>query len=266
MKPFLKWAGNKYQIVERIRDVLPTGRRLVEPFVGSGAVFLNTDYPDYLLTDANGDLINLYLQLQAEKKDFVDYCRQFFVPDHNQKDAFYHFRTEFNMTEDIRYKSALFVYLNKHCFNGLCRYNSKGQFNVPFGRYKKPYFPAAEMLAFCEKAQSATFHQANFVATMDSTSEGDVVYCDPPYVPLSETANFTGYSADLFGVAEQTLLARKAEEVSRRGVPVIISNHDTEFTRREYAEAEIQAFDVQRYISSNGSNRGKAGEVLAVFS
>lgn len=169
MKPFLKWAGNKYQIVKRIRSILPNGRRLVEPFVGSGAVFLNTDYPDYLLTDANGDLINLYLQLQVEKGGFVDYCRQFFVPDHNQKDAFYHFRTEFNTMSDTRYKSALFVYLNKHCFNGLCRYNSKGQFNVPFGRYKKPYFPVEEMLSFCEKAQTATFQQANFVATMDST-------------------------------------------------------------------------------------------------
>ena len=157
MKPFLKWAGNKYQIVERIKEQLPPGKRLIEPFVGSGAVFVNTTYDAYLLADANGDLIQLYQHLQAEGDEFIAYAQQFFVAKTNTKEQFYHFRTEFNRTDDTRYKSALFVYMNKHCFNGLCRYNQKGEYNVPFGRYKKPYFPEKELRFFHQHAQNAEF-------------------------------------------------------------------------------------------------------------
>ncbi len=265
MKPFLKWAGNKYQIVDRIKEQLPPSKRLIEPFVGSGAVFVNTDYEQYLLADANGDLIQLYQYLKTEGIGFIDYCRQFFVAENNTKEQFYHFRTEFNSTTDSRYKAALFIYLNKHCFNGLCRYNQKGEYNVPFGRYKKPYFPEKEMICFHRKAQNACFQHADFAAVMAAAELGDVIYCDPPYVPLSETANFTSYSAGGFGVAEQQALARQAMACAARGIPVIISNHDTEFVRTEYASARIEAFDVQRYISCNGSNRGKAAELLAIF-
>jgi len=265
MKPFLKWAGNKYQIVERIKEQLPAGERLVEPFAGSGAVFLNTNYEQYLVADANRDLIHLYQHLQREGTGFIAYCRQFFVPENNAKAQFYHFRAEFNQTTDSRYKSALFLYLNKHCFNGLCRYNQKGAYNVPFGRYKKPYFPEKEMLSFHQKAQAAVFCHSDFATVMAGAKRGDVIYCDPPYVPLSETANFTSYSAGGFGVAEQQMLARQAMACAERGVPVVISNHDTEFVRAEYAGARFQAFAVQRYISCNGSKREKAAELLAIF-
>lgn len=265
MKPFLKWAGNKYQIVARIKEQLPQGKRLIEPFVGSGAVFMNTVYDAYLLADANGDLIQLYRHLQVEGDDFITYARQFFVPKNNTKEQFYHFRTEFNTTKDNRYKSALFIYLNKHCFNGLCRYNQKGEYNVPFGRYKKPYFPEKEMHFFHQHAQNAEFRHADFATVMAAAEPGDVIYCDPPYVPLSDTANFTSYSAGGFGVTEQQELARQAMACAERGIPVVISNHDTEFVREEYAGAEFVAFSVQRYISCNGSNRGKAAELLAVF-
>lgn len=265
MKPFLKWAGNKYQIVERIKEQLPQGKRLIEPFVGSGAVFVNTEYPRYLLADANADLIQLYCHLQKEGDAFIAYARQFFTPENNVKEQFYHLRIEFNRTTDSRYKSALFLYLNKHCFNGLCRYNQKGEYNVPFGRYKKPYFPEKEMRYFCDHAKHAEFHHADFTTVMAAAEAGDVIYCDPPYVPLSETANFTSYSAGGFGMAEQQELARQAMACAQRGIPVIISNHDTEFVREEYAGAEFIAFDVQRYISCNGNNRGKAAELLAIF-
>ncbi len=265
MKPFLKWAGNKFQIVQRIIEVLPAGNRLIEPFVGSGALFLNTDFPRYLLADANPDLINLYGHLQTDGPEFIEYCRTFFVPENNDSDRYYDFRTEFHATEDSRLKSALFLYMNKHCYNGLCRYNASGGFNVPFGRYKRPYFPEVEMNFFAEKAQTAQFVQADFVETMSQAVPGDVVYCDPPYVPLSATANFTSYSAGSFGADEQRELARQAEKLAARGITVVISNHDTEFVRAEYAQATIYDFDVQRYISRNGNNRGKAAEVLAVF-
>lgn len=261
----MKWAGNKVQIVGRLKAALPPGNRLIEPFVGSGALFVNTSYPAYLLADANGDLINLYKQLQAEGMGFIEYCRTFFTPDNNTSERFYALRTRFNETPITREKAALFVYLNRHCYNGLCRYNRSGEFNVPFGRYKKPYFPAEEMKSFYHKSCAAEFQQADFVETMAAAQAGDIVYCDPPYVPLSDTANFTSYSAGGFGEEEQMRLARMAEALASRGVTVLISNHSTAFTRQAYAQASITEFHVQRYISCNGAKRGKAHELIAVF-
>lgn len=265
MKPFLKWAGNKYQIIERVRYALPAGNRLIEPFLGSGSVFLNTDYSRYLLTDSNQDLISLYQYLQAEGDKFIQDCQEFFVPKNNQRDAFYEFRVLFNATQDLRLKALLFVYLNKHCFNGLCRYNAKGEFNTPFGSYKKPYFPEKEMLFFYEKAKQAVFKSADFLTTMGEAMVGDVVYCDPPYAPLSKTASFTGYSAGGFDQKQQMLLAEMAGKLASKGIAVIISNHDTELTRSAYEKASISSFPVQRFISADGKNRQKAIEILAVF-
>jgi DNA adenine methylase len=157
MRPFLKWAGNKYRLMSRIGAVLPEGRRLVEPFVGSGAVFLNTDYPEYRLADANPDLINVYRTLQREGQAFVDDCRQYFTPDYNAPDVYYALRDRFNASKDVKLRSVLFVYFNRHGYNGLCRYNSRGKFNVPFGRYTRPYFPQREMLEFHRKSSQAEF-------------------------------------------------------------------------------------------------------------
>lgn len=266
MKPFLKWAGGKYRLVERITAVLPPGGRLVEPFVGSGAVFLNTDYPRYLLADVNADLIALYQTLQREGTAFINTCETLFTPENNRKEVYYGFRAEFNSTTDVRRKAALFLYLNKHGFNGLCRYNASGQFNVPFGRYQKPYFPRQEMLAFHQQAQWAEFVCADFTAVLPTLSPGDVVYCDPPYVPLSDTANFTSYSAGNFDLAQQRALAQQAELLAAQGIPVVISNHHTPFTEQIYQRADQHTFQVQRHISRDGANRQKADELLAVFS
>lgn len=266
LKPFLKWAGNKYQIIDRIKRVLPAGKRLIEPFLGSGAVFLNTEYPEYLLSDINTDLINLYRILQEEGESFIHYCRQFFTPENNRPERYYELRDEFNSTKDIRLKSALFLYLNKHGYNGLCRYNSSGKYNVPYGKYKKPYFPEKEMLYFYHKAQRAVFRNEDFVTIMQQARKGDVVYCDPPYVPLSDTANFTNYSSGGFGIKEQQLLVDLAQELAQRGVVVVISNHDTEFVQKAYKSAkQLDFFPVQRFISCDGANRNKANEVLALF-
>jgi len=270
MRPFLKWAGNKYALIERIKLLLPEGKqRLIEPFAGSAAVFLNTDYNTALLADSNSDLINLYRLLQKEGEKFISYCSTLFVPKNNQVRAFYALREEFNYTRNNRRKAALFLYLNRHCYNGLCRYNTKSIFNVPFGRYKKPYFPEKEMLAFNAKAQRAEFRVADFRDIMQEAKPGDVVYCDPPYVPLSPTANFTSYGAGGFGEVEQKALAKLAESLAMRGVSVVISNHDTVFTKSAYRSSTVEMrfdrFEVQRFISSNGNNRGKAREVLALF-
>jgi DNA adenine methylase len=114
MKPFLKWAGSKYKIIDKIRQSLPSGNRLIEPFVGSGAVFLNTDYPEYLVADTNADLINLYTCIKSQGFDFIDYAKQLFNRDNNQAESFYHLRQEFNQTTSLERKSALFIYLNRH--------------------------------------------------------------------------------------------------------------------------------------------------------
>lgn len=266
MKPFLKWAGNKYQIIDRIKAILPAGNRLIEPFLGSGAVFLNTEYPEYLLSDINTDLINLYRTLQAEGESFIDYCRQFFSGENNRTERYYELRDQFNCTKDVRLKSALFLYLNKHGYNGLCRYNSSSKYNVPYGKYKRPYFPEKEMLYFYRKTQKAVFRNEDFAAIMQQARPGDVVYCDPPYVPLSDTANFTNYSSGGFGFKEQQLLADLAQELAQRGVAVVISNHDTEFIQQAYKSAKLlDFFSVQRFISCDGANRNKADEVLALF-
>lgn len=263
MKPFLKWAGNKYAIVDRIKRRLPVGTRLIEPFVGSGALFLNTRFSEYHLADSNPDLIGLYQILQAEGDPFIVYAQTFFEDRFNQEERYYELRDSFNTTDDPRRKAALFLYLNRHGYNGLCRYNSKGVFNSPFGRYRKPYFPEKEMRFFHEKARNATFLCADFAETLSHAMEGDVVYCDPPYVPLSRTANFTSYHTGGFGKKEQEALAAWAERLAGAGVPVLISNHDTPFTRDVYASARITALKVQRYISCQ--DRGKAKEVLALF-
>lgn len=266
MKPFLKWAGGKARIVERIKVVLPPGRRLVEPFVGSGALFLNAEFSTYLLADANHDLINCYRQLQRGGVAFIDLCASYFAPANNQPDAYYALRAHFNTTADAVEKAAIFVYLNRHGYNGLCRYNGSGVFNVPFGRYAKPYFPHEEMVNFWQKTARCEFAVADFVTTIQATVPGDVVYCDPPYVPLSPTASFTSYSADSFLTESQQRLALETEAAARRGVPVVISNHDLPFTREIYAGAdELIFFNVRRHISCDGANRTAAAELLVVF-
>ncbi|HEM55533.1 MAG TPA: Dam family site-specific DNA-(adenine-N6)-methyltransferase, partial [Thermodesulfobium narugense] len=150
MKPFLKFAGSKYRVVKYVKRIIGqfSGNRLVEPFVGSGTLFLNTSYEAYLLCDINENIINLYKNLTLSKKEFINYAKSFFTLENNQPAKYYYFRDLFNETKDDVLKSALFLYLSRHGYNGLVRYNKKGQFNVPFGRYEKPYFPEKEMLFF----------------------------------------------------------------------------------------------------------------------
>lgn len=268
MRPFLKWAGNKFRIIDRVKKSLPAGQRLVEPFAGSGAVFLNTDYEEYLLCDANRHLIELYTILRDEGTPFIEEARHYFDGRHNNESSYYELREEFNLTRSRETRAALFIYLNRHGYNGLCRYNAKGRFNVPFGRYKRPYYPERELHAFHLKAQRAEFQLSEFEQTLEGTRAGDVVYCDPPYVPLSASSNFTSYSAGGFTMAQQQRLAKLAQQSAERGIPVVISNHSTEQIRAIYREAGGRcgrAFGVQRYISCNGGRRHKANELLALF-
>ena len=267
-KPFFKWAGGKFRVLEKILPHLPGGRRLVEPFVGSGAVFLNTDYSEYLLCDANADLIFFYQELADHRLEFVAYCRNFFSPATNTSDVYYRLRERFNALPLCTERAALFLYLNRHGYNGLIRYNRRGRLNTPFGTHRSPYFPLREMQALVEKTarSSFIFRHADFRETFAEVKKGDVVYCDPPYVPLSLTANFTHYTGGGFGLTEQRDLAACALRTSRKGVAVVISNHDTEVTRALYPGAALDGFTVQRFISCNGGCRAKAPELLAVYS
>ncbi|MDV6254112.1 Dam family site-specific DNA-(adenine-N6)-methyltransferase [Vibrio sp. EA2] len=265
-RAFLKWAGGKYGLVEDIQRHLPPARKLVEPFVGAGSVFLNTDYDQYLLADINPDLINLYNLIKARPEEYISEAKRWFVAENNRKEAYLSIRAEFNKTDDVMYRSLAFLYMNRFGFNGLCRYNKKGGFNVPFGSYKKPYFPEAELEFFAEKAKKATFVCEGYPETFRRARKGSVVYCDPPYAPLSNTANFTSYAGNGFTLDDQAALADAAEKTAtERGIPVLISNHDTTLTRRLYHGADLSVVKVKRTISRNGGGRNKVDELLALF-
>ena len=265
VRPFLKWAGNKFRIIDRVTQRLPSGRRLIEPFVGSGAVFLNTDFDRFLLCDSNRDLVDLYNLIKEDGAGFIDYCRPLFDGNNNTPERYYALREEFNRCTEQMHRAALFVYLNRHGYNGLCRYNASGGFNVPFGRYKRPYFPEKEILLFHEKARRAQFLHQDFTTSMTAAKKGDVIYCDPPYLPLSPSANFTSYSAGGFDMAQQQQLAELSSRCAAKGIPVLISNHNTPDARAIYSKAKLRRFVVQRYISCQGNTRTKAGELLALF-
>lgn len=265
-RSFLKWAGGKYGSLGFILPTFPTATRLIEPFSGSGVVFMNTDYSDYVLADTNPDLIALYQYIQCEGASFIDDCEQLFCQENNCKEEYEGLRNLFNSSADQRVRSALFLYLNRHGFNGLCRYNRQGGYNVPFGFYKKaPYFPRNELLSFHQKSQNATLIHGDFRTTFDMAMPGDVIYCDPPYAPVSKKSIFTSYTGTVFEKDDHVDLTEYAINAAKRDIPVIISNHDTDFTRNLYRHAEIASFSVRRSISCNGKNRAPAQELLAIF-
>ncbi len=264
-RAFLKWAGGKYPLLDDIKRHLPQGECLIEPFVGAGSVFLNTDFSRYILADINSDLISLYNIVKTRTDEYVQASRELFMPETNQAEVYYRFREEFNASQDPFRRAVLFLYLNRFGYNGLCRYNLRGEFNVPFGRYKKPYFPEAELYHFAEKAQNAEFHCLSYEECMDRADSNSVVYCDPPYAPLSATANFTAYHTNSFSPKEQAHLAEMAEKLVSKQIPVLISNHDTPDTREWYRAAKHFQVKVRRSISSNGGTRKKVNELLALY-
>ncbi|WP_226810947.1 adenine-specific DNA-methyltransferase [Candidatus Steffania adelgidicola] len=265
-RAFLKWAGGKYLLMEDIRRYLPAGDCLIEPFVGAASVFLNTDYERYILADINRDLINLFNILKSHPNNFIRETRELFAVDANISEVYYLLRNEFNFCTDAHRRAVLFLYLNRHCYNGLCRYNLNGKFNVPFGRYKKPYFPERELYRFAEKARQAIFLCEHYQKTLSRAVLGSVVYCDPPYTPLSATANFTAYYANNFNITEQENLARLANQLARESrIPVLISNHDTALTRKWYDNAVLYHVTVRRTISSNIFRRHSVNELLALY-
>lgn len=266
MKTFLKWAGNKTSVVDKIAPYL-IGETLIEPFAGSCAVSLNSSFKNYICNDINTDMINMYQLLQKDPNDYISKVKTLFL-NGNDRERYNELRNIYNTTQDKDLKSEIFLYLNKHCFNGLCRYNQKGQFNTPFGSYSSPYFPEKEIIAFHDYTKdNFEFLSVDFSQVFLKANQNSVIYCDPPYLKLTETADFTNYAKDGFNHKNHLQLRDLAIQYRNDiGCTVIISNHDTSETRDLYKDAnEIVSFNVKRTISSKTTNRTKAPELLAVY-
>lgn len=262
-KPFLKWAGSKTRALNHILPIIGTPKLFIEPFAGSMSVALNVAAQQYVLNDANPHLAALYNAVISDDS-FVDKCSELFTDDANDCDVYNARRAAFNANPT----PELFVYLNRHCFNGLTRYNKKGYFNVAFGRYEKPYFPYDELTNFRKIFSDRKFQIYNLdfadQRLFQTVNKDTVVYCDPPYVPLSVTSNFTDYTSVGFSMADQERLRDLAINLANKGATVIISNHDTKIARNLYADAkQIVSFPVRRSISAGARN--PASEILAVY-
>ncbi|MCI4204272.1 DNA adenine methylase [Dickeya dianthicola] len=270
IRPIIKWAGGKTRVLPDLLPHLPDADCLIEPFVGGASVFLNTNYRRYVLADINTDLINLYRVATRRTDGLILYARVLFA-DGNNATAYAENRTRFNsLAPDASIeKAALFLYLNRHGFNGVCRYNTAGAFNVPFGKYSQPYFPEAEIKLFAEKARDthAIFISASFKHTLSLFAErGTAIYCDPPYLPASDTANFTQYHTGGFTDADHQALADALLDANRQhGIQCVISNSDTPATREIYRHFGLHEISVQRSAGADAITRAVAKEVIGVL-
>lgn len=261
----LKWPGSKGRAMAELKKHLPEGKRLVEPFAGSCAVMMNTDYEEYLIADINPDLINFYQQLVHAPDEVMNLAGALFLTANTAED-FYRFRQVFNYNNSTPAdKAAVFLYLNRHCYNGMVRYNQLGKYNVPYGKYKAPYFPEAEIRVFAEKAKRATFICADFSETLTMTRAGDVIYCDPPYNPLEGKESFTGYHTGGFATDQQQRLANLLHLLAEKGYPVIASNSDSTLTHGQYGYGrfDLHKINVARSVGASAGTRIAAPEIIA---
>lgn len=261
----LKWPGSKSRAMEELKKHLPKGKRLVEPFAGSCAVMMNTDYDEYLIADINPDLINFYQRL-ISNPDAVIYFASYLFTTRNNAEEFYRLRLNFNSNiQSPDAKAATFLYLNRHCYNGIVRYNQAGHFNVPYGKYKAPYFPETEIRAFAEKAKRATFICADFSETLAMVRDGDVIYCDPPYNPLEGKESFTGYHTGGFSTDQQQALANRLHALAMQGYPVVASNSDSLLTSGQYGfgRFDLHKINVARSVGASAGTRVAAPEIIA---
>ncbi|MCX3408505.1 DNA adenine methylase [Raoultella ornithinolytica] len=277
IKSPIKWAGGKARVMPELLKHLPKADCLIEPFVGSGTVFMNTDYHRYVLCDSNLALINFFDVLTRFTEELIKSARMYFL-DGNFSEDYYACRDGFNFISKNRLAAtgtvrkvqwaAMFLYLNRHGFNGLYRVNQKGEFNVPFGRNAAPYFPEKEMRLFAEKANDtkAIFMHSDFRLSIRAAryaSNDAVIYCDPPYIPASKTANFTTYGKPFTLDDHRALVATLLDVHRQYGNHSVISNSDTPETRDIYSAFNLHSLSVRRFISTK--NRDMAGEVIGVL-
>ncbi|ENT8515592.1 DNA adenine methylase [Raoultella ornithinolytica] len=277
IKSPIKWAGGKTRVMPQLLKHLPKADCLIEPFVGSGTVFMNTEYRRYVLCDSNLALINFFEMLTEHTEELIKSARMLFQ-DGNFSEDYYACRDGFNFISKNRLIAAgtarkiqwaaMFLYLNKHGYNGLYRVNLKGEFNVPYGKFAAPYFPEKEMRLFAEKANDtkAAFIHCDFRDYFHGVMRlprDAVIYCDPPYVPTSKTANFTAYGKPFALGDHRDLVALLVAANRQHGTPAVISNSDTPETREIYSAFNLHAFSVRRSVSAK--SRDMAGEVIGVL-
>ncbi|MBZ5218694.1 Dam family site-specific DNA-(adenine-N6)-methyltransferase [Escherichia coli] len=268
-RPIFKWVGGKFSELPTVLEHLPHGKRLIEPFVGGGSVFTNAGFRHNLLNDINGDLINFYQTLQREGHSLVTLAYSFFK-NYNNADAYLEVREAFNRGKyDQLHHAAAFLYLNRHCFNGVTRYNQNGEFNVGYGKYKAPYFPHAEMEAFLadDVLKNTSFVSGDFAGVIEAAGEGDVIFCDPPYEPLPDTEGFTSYSGNSFRFDEQKRLVSLLMEAHQRGAKVVITNSGAPNIRELYERNgfKVHHMAARRSVSCKASTRVVANDIIAIM-
>lgn len=271
-KPFLKWVGGKRALVDEIIARMPEKfNTYFEPFVGGGALFFELKKRGMLegkksyLFDANKELINTYNTVKNNPYELIEILKEF--QNKHSHDFYYEIRAmdrenSFTSLPDAM-RSARFIYLNKTCFNGLYRVNSKGFYNVPMGRYKNPAIcDTSTILSASHALQDAEVLHVDFAKVLDFAKKGDFVYFDPPYYPLTATSSFTAYNQDIFLDDEQKRLFNTFEKLAKKGLHVMLSNSDTEFIKELYKDYKIDFVEMNRFINSKSGGRGKIKEIL----
>ena len=256
-KPFVKWAGGKRQIIDiLIKNIPDNFGTYIEPFVGGGALFFELKPHRAIISDINAELINAYLVIKDNVEDLIESLKKH----KNEKSYYYKLRSLNPDTLSPVERASRFIYLNKTCYNGLYRENSKGQFNVPFGNYKNPKICDEENLrAVSELLNSidVQIFNCDYRETCKLAKEGDFVYFDPPYHPLSRTASFTKYTKFDFNEDDQIELSMVFRELDKKGCYVLLSNSNTDFIRDLYKDYEIIDVEAMRAINAKGNKRGR---------
>ena len=273
--PFVKWAGGKSRLLSQFEPYFPAQfRRYIEPFVGGGAVFFYLCRKDQLvgsevvLVDSLEELISCYHVIQTQVEELIAALRRH-EPHKHDEEYFYQVRAwdrmpDFARRDEVE-RAARFLFLNRTCYNGLYRVNRRGQFNVPFGRYDNANIcPAGNLRAASHALEGVTLLAGDFARSLEIAGPGDFVYLDPPYHPLSDTANFTSYTSNDFGVDDQRRLADLFRALDRRGCQVMLSNSSTGLIRELYGGYQQVEVHANRVISSKTDARGAIPELLVM--
>lgn len=262
--PIVKWVGGKRQLMfELIKNMPKSYNRYFEPFIGGGALFFELQPEQAYISDMNEELINLYSVVRDNVYELIkdlskhEVSKEYFLEIRNID------RTEqYTELSDVE-RASRFIYLNRTCFNGMYRVNSQGQFNVPFGHYKNPRIIDENNLLNCSGLLKKTeIKCADFSEILTKVKKGDLVYFDPPYVPLNETSSFTSYTKDGFDINMQFKLRDVCDELDNKGVKFMLSNSDTKLVNELYVNYEIKKVFASRQINANADGRGKITEVL----
>lgn len=259
-RPFVKWAGGKGQLLEELINRVPDSfSRYYEPFIGGGALFYKISPEKAVIADLNPELVNTYIVVRDDVESLISsLCIH-----QNTPDYFYSTRAlDISRMTPVE-RASRFIYLNKTCYNGLWRVNSKGHFNVPYGKYKNPLICDADNLRLVSQALIDTdIRECDFEQAVFSAQKNDFIYFDPPYYPLSKTAYFTGYVKNGFGPDEQRRLVEVFNNLSDKGCKVMLSNSNTEFVKDLYSNFRITEVKVNRAINCKGDRRTGLTELI----